>query len=69
MVSIGYIVRAAMRYDTVMAWAARRALGITGRPRPARRSERRPEPEPERIDPGLMYCFRNEHPVMDGVHR
>lgn len=69
MVSIGYIAMVSMRHDTVFARAVRRALGITARPRPERRRERVPEPEPERFDPDLMYCFGNEHPVMDGVRK
>lgn len=68
MVPIGYIVRCAMRYDTVMSWAMRRALRIVGRPRPAPRAEARPEVDDDYIDPNLLYCIRNEHPVMDGVH-
>lgn len=33
MVALEAIVRAASRYDTVMAWAFRRALGVTAAPR------------------------------------
>lgn len=63
----------AMRYDTTVARAFRRALGIPARRRaPVRREEER-RPSHKRglgyIDPDLLYCFRNEHPVMDGVHK
>lgn len=63
----------AKRYDTAVARAFRRALGISARRRePVRREvERRPSRKRGLgyIDPDLLYCFRNEHPVMDGVHK
>lgn len=75
MVGKDLMARLAMRYDTVMSWAMRRALGIEARPRPA------PRPRPaalvrERartdgggVDPDVLWCFRNHHPVMDGPRR
>lgn len=60
MVSIACLVKCALRYDTVLSWAMRRALGIKGSPR------RRPEPDPalardaNRVDREVLECFRNE---------
>ena len=62
MVSIACLVKCALRYDTVLSWAMRRALGIKRRPR------RSPEPVPVssperdagRVDRDVLECFRNE---------
>lgn len=62
MVSIACLVKCALRYDTVLSWAMRRALGIKRRPR--RKPEPRPVPACERdanrVDREVLECFRNE---------
>lgn len=60
MVSIACLVKCALRYDTVLSWAMRRALGIKQRPR------RKPEPSPasapdaNRVDREVLECFKNK---------
>lgn len=49
--------RIALRHDTLMSWALRRALGISQRPRPGRRA--RAAAGPGRYE-GMDECFRNE---------
>ena len=62
MVSFACLVKCALRYDTVLSWAMRRALGIKQRPR--RKPEPRPAPACERdanrVDREVLECFRNE---------
>lgn len=75
MVGRDLMARAALRYDTAMARAMRRALGIKARPRPARRPRpAAPARGRERagggeVDPDVLWCFRNHHTVMDGPRR
>lgn len=72
MVGRDLMARLAMRHDTVMSWAMRRALGIKARPRPAPRSRpfanasRRARTDGGDVDPDVLWCFRNHHTVMDG---
>lgn len=60
MVSIACLVKCALRYDTVLSWAMRRALGIK------QRSRRKPEPSPapapdaNRVDREVLECFKNK---------
>lgn len=68
MVGKDVMARLAMRYDTVMSWAMRRALGIKAMPRRAERRERIDSGRDE-VDPDVLYCFRNYHTVMDGPRR
>lgn len=61
MVSIARLVKCALRYDTVLSWAMRRALGIKGRPhRKAPPSEVPSVREPDAVDREVLECFRNE---------
>lgn len=59
MVSVTFLARAALRYDTLMAWAMRRALGVAGRPAP-RCPGRLPRADVGSVDPEVLECFRNE---------
>lgn len=61
MVSIACLVKCAMRYDTVLSWAMRRALGIKQRPRrkPEPRSVPACERDANRVDREVLECFRN----------
>lgn len=62
MVSIACLVKCVLRYDTVLSWAMRRALGIKQRPR--RKPELSPVPlcgrDANRVDREVLECFRNE---------
>lgn len=64
MVGRDLMARLAMRYDTVVSRAWRRALGIGSGPRlPARGGP--PRRRAECTDRELLRCFRNERSIMD----
>lgn len=60
MVSIACLVKCALRYDTVLSWAMRRALGIKQRPRRKPEPSPAPAPDANRVDREVLECFRNE---------
>ena len=63
MVEMSEIARMAMRYDTVVALAFRRALGIAAAP--VARSKRGARPE-GRLYAGMRWCMENHGSPMDG---
>lgn len=63
MVEVSEIARMAMRHDTVVALAFRRALGIAAAP--AARA-RRAGTRPERRYRGMRWCMENHGSPMDG---
>lgn len=62
MVSIACLVKCAMRYDTVVSLAMRRALGIKRRPRtePTPTEGARAGREPDGVDREVLECFKNK---------
>ena len=62
MVTCEQMVEISTRHDTQVAAAFRRALGVTGGPRPQRRRRRRGRRGRWR---GMRECMRNERSPMD----
>ena len=58
MVALEYIARASRRHDTVMAWAFRRALGITAHTRCPSVAGRGLQLDARRYD-GIARCMEN----------
>ena len=68
MVSVEYIIKAALEHDTAMSRAFLRACGIAAAPKPAPCSQNVVSAEAAReMDPGLAWCFANHGSPMDAA--